>query len=176
MQTARTLILAALALLLLATAANAQYVGVTAQTFDGTQGIFTYNRACHDAHPGSRMCTSEEVMETINPPTLGSPGEVAWVRPVFQPVASSYTGPIAIDVSGIGTESAYMTCRGWRYEDHSGLALYLVTGQFTTNECTSALKVTCCIPVPEPSAALSIPSGAAMVLALAKLRGVGLGR
>ena len=59
MQITRTTTLALLFLLLFATAADAQYVGVTEEAFDGGQGVITYNRACNAAHPGSRMCTSE---------------------------------------------------------------------------------------------------------------------
>jgi hypothetical protein len=158
-------------LLLFATAATAQYVGVTTETFDGGQGVITYNRACHAAHPGSRMCTSQEIMSTVNPPVAGSPGEVAWVRPVYQPTSTTYL----IDVSG---QLYISTCEGWSEAPNSnnGFVVQLDTGSFYSQlmQCNIPNKVTCCIPVPEPSAALSIPSGAAMVLALAKLRSVSL--
>jgi hypothetical protein len=166
--------LATASLLLLASAANAQYVGVTSETFDGTQGVFTYNRACHAAHFGSRMCTSEEVMKTVNPPTAGSPGELSWVRPVFQPIATGNTNRFAGDASGLMIQPADLTCIGWSNTGPNGMTLDLSTGSFGTNACTDALKVTCCIPVPEPSASLTIPSGAGMLLVLAKLRGVSL--
>jgi hypothetical protein len=158
------------ALLFLTTAANAQYVGVTTEGFDGGQGVFTYNRACHAAHPGSRMCTSQEIMSTVNPPVVGNPDEKAWVRPVYQP-----TGSISrIDVSGASSVEA---CEGWSAGNgYYGLVVQLDTGSFYAElmECNIPNKVTCCIPVPEPSASLTIPSGVAMVFAMAKLRGVSL--
>ena len=173
----RQLTLATFALLLFASAANAQYVGVTATTFDGQQGVFTYNLACHAAHPGSRMCTSEEVMETVNPPIVGSPGEVAWVRPVLKPVATGASSSISTDASGVTTSPYNLSCDGWTSDEDQGLTVQLDTGEFAIASCFPAQhRVSCCIPVPEPSAALSIPSGAGMLLALAKLRGVGLGR
>jgi hypothetical protein len=47
------------------------------------------------------------------------------------------------------------------------------TGAFTETFTFRAISTT---PVLEPSSSLVIPSGVAMLLALAKLRGVGLGR
>ena len=105
----RLLALTTLAVLLFASAANAQYVGITGTAFDGAQGVFTYNRACHAAHPGSRMCTSEEVLETVNPPTLGSPGEIAWVRPVFKPSSTGSSSLWLADASGIGGRHSELT-------------------------------------------------------------------
>ena len=166
----RQMVLFTTALLIAASVANAQYVGVTDTAFAGTSGIFTFNRACHVAHPGSRMCTSEEVMDTVNPPIVGSPGEVAWVRPVF--VAADYnTNPV--DISG----NYALQCLGWSIEGsgNNGLTLHLDTGSFdSTRSCTSATRVACCIPVPEPSASLSIPSGVGMLFALSKLRSISL--
>jgi hypothetical protein len=178
MQITGTTILAALALLLLATTANAQYVGVTSGTFDGAQGIIIFNHACHADHPGSRMCTSEEFIETLNSPIAGSSGERAWIRPEFKPVAYGGTSSRAtvVDASGIGTDSGGFTCQAWADPSYYGLTVELAVGSFQLRSCEEVRKVACCIPVPEPSASLSIPSGAAMVLALAKLRGVGLGR
>jgi hypothetical protein len=155
---------------------NAQYVGVTAETFDGVPGVFTFNRACHAAHAGSRMCTSEEVMNTVNPPTVGSPGERAWVRPVFQPMDTGSTSSRTLDASGVWSSSGGLTCDSWTNPNGRALTIDLGIGSFWVQDCDIALKIACCIPVPEPSAALSIPSGAAMVLALAKLRGVSLVR
>jgi hypothetical protein len=85
---ASRLLFALVAALLIPISASAQYVGVTSTTFDGGQGVFTYNIGCHAAHRGSRMCTSTEVMNTVNPPIVGSSGETAWVRPVHQPGGS----------------------------------------------------------------------------------------
>jgi hypothetical protein len=158
MHTFRTAVLAPLLLLLLATAANAQYVGVTAETFDGAAGSFAINRACHAAHPGSRICTTEEIAGTVNPPVVGSPGELAWVK------TTDPAWPL----------SSY-NCEDWTTIDGSGVKVSLDDGELIPFACQFPSPIACCIPVPEPSAALSIPSGAAMVLALAKLRGVGLG-
>jgi hypothetical protein len=117
--------LATVSLLFLTTTANAQYVGVTDGTFDGAQGIFTYNRACHEAHPGSRMCTSQEIMSTVNPPVVGNPDEMAWVRPVYQPTGGTYH----VDVSGVFDAQ---TCAGWSQaaNGYIGFVVQLDTGSF----------------------------------------------
>jgi hypothetical protein len=159
MQIARTSTLAALALLLLATTANAQYVGVTPTSFDGAAGLFNINRACHAAHPGSRICTTQEIADTVNPPVVGSPGDLAWVR------TTDPAWPVV-----------ERNCEEWTSIDRAGVKVSLEDGALIPFACQFPSPIACCIPVPEPSASLSIPSGAAMVLVLAKLRGVGLGR
>lgn len=73
------------ALLLAATSSEAQYVGATTATLDCSGGIFTFNRACHADFSGSRMCKSVEMIDTVNPPIVGNPGERAWVLATFQP-------------------------------------------------------------------------------------------
>ena len=120
-----------------------QYVGATATAFDGGQGLFTYNLACNAAHAGSRMCTSEEVMNTINPPIVGSPGEAAWVRPLYQP--GGRVDLALVDASG---QLATGACEGWSVTGGSGLTIDLDDGAFHRNSCASARRITCCALVP----------------------------
>ena len=40
------------------------FLGFTAATFDGAQGIFTYQGACAAEFPNSRMCTSVEILQS----------------------------------------------------------------------------------------------------------------
>ncbi len=157
--------------LLFASAAHAQYVGVTVEVFDGAQGIFTYNRACHAAHPGSRMCTSEEMVNTVNPPVVGSAGELAWVKPAPQPYGNSFD---ALDASSIPMAMSEYTCEAWSTTNAAGFVVKLEDGMFEVQSCQFPSRVTCCIPVPEPSASLTIPSGVGMLFVLAKLRGISL--
>ncbi len=144
--------------LLFASVAHAQYVGVTVDVFGGDQGIFAYNRACHAAHPGSRMCTTEEVGISVNPPIVGSPGEFAWVKT---------TNPAWPLING-------ENCNAWTETDSEAALLKLEDGTLAGRGCDVPRRVACCIPVPEPSASLTIPSGVGMLLALAKLRAVEL--
>ena len=37
-------------------------VGFSASTFNGARGLFTYAQACQADFPGSRMCSSREIM------------------------------------------------------------------------------------------------------------------
>ena len=94
-------------------AARYQFVGFTTAIFDGGQGVRTYTQSCQvDFLSTARMCTSEEVLNTVVWPEV--PGEIrGWVRPVFQP-----TGALAqLDASGYagqGTNGA-LSCSGWSF-------------------------------------------------------------
>ncbi len=61
----------------------------------------------------------------------------------------------------------------WHFGQNTRVLIDDSTGTYSE---TYNFRVVTPTPVPEPSAALSIPSGAGMLLVLAKLRGAGLGR
>ena len=110
--------------------ARFQFVGFSEPGVSG--GILGLNRACHAAFPSSRMCTTVEIMETVNPPMPAGDG---WVRPVLQAATTadggSAGGEVAVlDASGYssnggvsfpGLESADdLTCGAWREVDPGG--------------------------------------------------------
>ena len=85
-----------------------EFVGLSSTSHIGGAGILTLNSACQSTFPGSRMCTTEEILETVSPPSIvGSVG--GWVRPVFVP--HQLTGE-ALDISGLGSISnlGNLTC------------------------------------------------------------------
>jgi len=61
----------------------------------------------------------------------------------------------------------------WEFSHALRVSVDSMTGTFSE---TFTFRVVTPTPVPGPSASLLIPSGAAMLLTLAKLRGAGLGR
>ena len=64
-----------------------QMVGASTEEVTGDVGVFGMTLACQADFPVSRMCTSEEVMNTVTVP-LGQ-SDSAWVRPSFQPTGAS---------------------------------------------------------------------------------------
>jgi len=61
-----------------------EFVGTTRTAFLGTHGPLSFNRACGEDQPGSRWCTSAEVLNSVNPPAIRG---FAWVRPILVPVS-----------------------------------------------------------------------------------------
>lgn len=106
----------------------------------GNAGIVALNRSCNTVHPGSRMCTSAEVMNTPDAPYL--PHNVLWVRPEI--VGVTPTGE-AIDASGISATAGELTCSGW-ISGTFGLAIINIGG-FNILSCTSEFNIACCAPV-----------------------------
>ena len=133
-----------------------QLVGFTSAAFTGGQGVLGFTNACQaESFPGSRMCSSIEVMETVAVRS-GLTGD-AWVRPTFQP-----TGGNTLDASGRNTNPAYLTCDSWRggqlgpRTDNwgrvspsalTGLSVS-AAGVFVLQGCGVAQSVACCAPVP----------------------------
>ena len=119
-----------------------EFVGFSTATRDGDDGFFGMNLACQADLPGSRMCTSVEVIETIDIPT-GLTGE-AWVRPVLQPSGDSW----AVDsVSGVYALITNLTCRGFSSSQggYTGL-IVKPDGAFGDGSCLVYRPVACCAP------------------------------
>jgi hypothetical protein len=152
-----------------------QIVGVTSTSHLGGEGVRTFTLACQaDYGPAARMCTSEEVLQTVVWPVIEAD---AWVRPVF--VSTSGIGGAEVDVSGVKGDSQYMSCYGWNDStiNYSGMTV-TTAGAIRFSDvmgnglrCDVPRRVACCKRVPEPSAALSLPIGALGLAGLAAMKG-----
>ena len=154
-----------------------QMVGFSSRTLNGNAGVFGMTAACQESFAASRMCTSEEVMNTVTIPDLNA--QNAWVRPAIKPIG---TGGGAVIADASGSDSADgnanslpgdLTCRGWtRTNNYNGLTVN-DSGGFLPQSCSGSRPVACCslIPVPEPPLA-AIQGGAMAALAsLSALKG-----
>lgn len=143
-------------------------VGTTTTIHLGDAGVRTMSTACAAELPSSRMCTSDEVLNSQDIFPFSST-DAAWVRPSFQPVGAAVTSSASflkiievIDASGMSSSqtgsasagSTFMTCLGWSCASapYSGLVV-TPAGAFVTNACNVPRPVACCalIQVPEPS-------------------------
>lgn len=156
-----------------------QWIGVTAAKFKGDAGFLNLTAACRDEFGASaRMCSSVEILESNTLiPDIGE----CWVRAVFQPIATGSPGVATMDASGVyldglsaSTSPENFTCDGWSSDSSNASALVLKpSGGFAVRGCGTNRPVSCCapVPVPEPSASLSIPAGAIGLMLLSSLRG-----
>ena len=124
-----------------------QLVGFSTATFDGDEGILGFTLRCQSefdsTFPGSRWCSSEEVIETTDVPS-GLTGS-AWVRPAFAHAG----GGNPIDLSGLMNNGDALTCRRWGSASlqDKGLSMNSV-GSFTGGTCSTPIAVACCALVP----------------------------
>ena len=130
-------------------------VGFTANTFPSDTGVLGFTLACQsDFDAATRMCTSDEVMETVVVPTSLS-GD-AWVRPQFAPFSATGSGNavVAHDSSGVTksgaiTSSGVLSCSGWSQSTTSAGLIVDSVGRFSTKPCNMGLaSVACCAPAP----------------------------
>lgn len=124
-----------------------ELVGFTTATFKGGDGVLEYTSACHAEFSNSRMCTSKEVLETVNVPTLS--GE-AWVRPVFVVLPRGTTNSVIADVSGAFTPSSgstgSMSCDAWRRLTAESGLMVESNGAFDLRNCNDFRSIACCAP------------------------------
>lgn len=122
-----------------------QFVGVSSERVIGGLGYLLMNQDCHRTHPGTRLCTSEEMINTIDPPFIP---DTFWVRP--SPVDVSDSG-IMTDLSGVRGPADDLTCHARTTGPSSitGLA-GTAPGGFLLWPCERFLPVACCGPVDSP--------------------------
>ena len=134
-----------------ACASRFQLVGFTSATYTGDTGVLGFTRGCQAEFGLSRMCTSEEVVETVDVPNVAT-SDPAWVRPTFEPVSAGPGGisasRVVADVSGIHADfPRELSCEGW-HSSGTGLAVD-GDGRFGKLSCTNAPRpLACCAPVP----------------------------
>lgn len=127
------------------------FVGFSDEILQGTAGLVALYAACQSKFgPDSRMCTSQEV---LNSTTLSPQTGEAWVHPVFTLTGTGDGSNLASDVSGIGASlspgfpaSEGLTCRGWSTSANNTRGL-TVNGalSFARETCDGSRSVTCCI-------------------------------
>ena len=122
-----------------------QLVGFTSAAMLGNTGVLGFTLACQAEFPDSRMCTTQEVVETVVVPSLSGPD--AWVRPVF--IMDPETGRYAETISGEVGTAQILNCSGWKIgvAGQRGFAA-TATGSFELRGCFEALPVACCALVP----------------------------
>lgn len=124
--------------------ARPQLVGFTSSTFEGAAGVLNFTEGCQADFPGSRMCTSTEIMETTAVPLLAL--ESAWVRPDI--ITDTGTG-LAIDASGVEAEAIDLSCDGWTSQEFTSTGLSVRRrGSFSLLRCDAPLPVACCLVGP----------------------------
>jgi hypothetical protein len=136
-----------------------QLVGFTTTTTTGDAGILNLSRMCAQEFKNSRICTTEEVVRSVDPPPPpASPGPTAaWVHATFR---SSLVFPAAqgdanegslyvFDPTG-GTRETRVsaTCDGWTDSTTNGTVVrFDPYGEIADTECDQSLRVSCCAAV-----------------------------
>jgi hypothetical protein len=109
-----------------------QFVGISSTPLDGDKGMRPLHEACAAEFPGSRMCFSEEIVNTVEYPA-GDLSAYGFVHPTF--VAD---GAGLRDISGRYPGS----CDGWS-GNGTGLVVN-VNGSFLNESCLYQYPVACC--------------------------------
>ena len=124
-------------------------LGFSSATMNGGQGIFTMVAACNADFPGTRVCTTGDLVRTAAVPP-GLVGE-AWVRPEPLGASTSFDGPTGLSGNGV----ASFSCYGWTSIEPSIGAGMVVNAQggFRTGgsaagvpflNCAELRSVACC--------------------------------
>ena len=123
---------------------NMELVGFTTATTTPNVGLFALTQLCQAEYLDSRMCTTEEVMKTVNIPVLPD-DTVAWIQPI---IVSQYN-EVVRDISGIGlrTGSSYLSCAGWSVSYLGDYSLNISNlGIIGYSSCANTHPVACCAP------------------------------
>ncbi len=127
-----------------AQSATRQLVGFTNATATGDAGLLVMDRSCYLEFPHSRMCTTDEIVATIDPP-LTAGREYAWAHSVL--VASLASRSSVFDSVGIEYElgsNHRPNCAGWAYTGTFGPVIATDSGSASIRPCSDPRRVACC--------------------------------
>ncbi len=120
-----------------------EFVGFSTAKSNGAAGILKFTQMCQADFPNSRICTSVNILTTVDVPSASGTG---WVQPVIVGSGNNSVGqPVAIDASGISEYPYGLTCNGWSDSSQEGLTVS-ADGKFSQNACSDVLPVACCAP------------------------------
>jgi hypothetical protein len=128
------------------------YVGLSSSGESGSRGFLVLNEACQQDFPDSRMCTTEEIINTTNFPSypMGF-SQRGYARSI---VISASTGFIDVATSISLLDASSVNCGGWSSSGSQALVLrefHSVSTDITEFElagCDEGFKVACCAPAP----------------------------
>ena len=123
-----------------------QLVGFSQTTARGAAGLLYMSQICHAEFPGSRLCASEEIVATVNPP-LTIDSNYAWVHTTM--VASSDYANSLFDATGkllSLDQGVAPNCDGWSYANTVTVAITTDTGAAHLRSCADANRIACCSP------------------------------
>ena len=120
------------------------FVGVSTSTVDGSVGYFGMNNACEATFTGSRMCSSDDIVNSTNTTNVGS-GK-AWINPIAIGVGSSSTNTVYSKQGDYISNCANWTSTGGGISVSSrGTTLDLPRGGINYySSCSESLPVACC--------------------------------
>ena len=123
--------------------ATREYVGMTTQTVNGGTGILNMNGMCDAQFTGSRMCTSDDIVHSINP-NSGDSG-YAWLHSNATIQAYSNVSTLLYDV--LGTMNRLPNCYGWRSATigNGGRVMQMFNGGGASmSNCDDIHPISCC--------------------------------
>ena len=129
-----------------------QWVGITSNIYKPDIGLMKFSEICGSEFPGSRMCTSKELMETHSRPPIQEKSPYAWVQPIIASLGETDgTHPFIIveQYTGVKTQESTLNCKTWRSTDWkiAGLAIELFENEerrFGPLGCNTTAHIACC--------------------------------
>ena len=118
-----------------------EFVGITASSTTGNiGGYFNANQMCNEAHPGSVMCTSDEI-RNADPALIGEP---VWIDPVIiNATGNSQQGFIYSYEFGYYSYK-HTNCGDWSKAGSNDTGTFIEEGSRSFVSCTSSYKIACC--------------------------------
>ena len=126
-------------------AADWQLFGFTTQSTIGDAGVPAMNRLCSTEYPGSRLCTTDEIVATIDP-RLEPTRRFAWVHSDLTVGLSANS--IVFDSLGkaISLGNGHSpNCEGWSYSATSAVTITTDSGSALVKPCSVARPLACCM-------------------------------
>jgi hypothetical protein len=158
--------------------ADFDFVGFSTASTTGNLGITGMHELCQADYTDSRMCSSQEILDSTRLPPAGTlVPSYSWIAPSIRGGLFDGVQPLAIDASGESNGPGDLSCNAWTNTGASGLAYsprsYISIRSYS---CSLSMPVACCARVAGtivPAMASTEVAGR-MILVAAMVAGVGM--
>lgn len=136
--------------------------GFTAEKYKANEGLLTLTQACQTEFPGTRVCTSKEIIMAYSIPERPVPtgatqtaDKRAWVLPSPKQTQKG-SATLWVDATGINGTPENFTCDAWSSSSRTGLTVSWENreqfsikpfyGKFSLLSCGQEARIACCGP------------------------------
>jgi hypothetical protein len=123
-----------------------EFVGVTTAATLPNVGILTLHEMCNADFPGSRMCSSADILANGGVGVSHDFGPLVWLQPTL---VAGESGGWKLDASGVATHvvsglQQSLSCFNWSVDFASVGGLVLSPGRISASSCDNSYPVACC--------------------------------
>jgi hypothetical protein len=124
----------------LETSSDKVFQGFSSETVTGAAGIFAMAQACSSSFSGSKICNTNEFVNSVYNSAASNLSGNAWIIPI---VTGQDTTGLEVNSGRSEVSEVNLNCSGWGNINSQG-SIVSSTGRLIVAQCNLSIAVACC--------------------------------